>query len=154
VQHAGERDVIDVVSGARRKRAFLAPAGHTPVDEPWILCERLVRPEPEPLHHAGAKAFDQHIGARDELERGLRAGSRLQIECHRALAAQHDVVPALALEAEARGAGSIDHEHVGPHVGEQHSGERRRTDRLELEHLHASERPSHGLIITNACALP
>jgi hypothetical protein len=60
---------------------------------------------------------------------------RLQVERHRALAAHHHVVPALALEAEVAAPGSVDEDHVRAHVGEQHPGERPRADRLELDNL-------------------
>ena len=36
VQHAGERDVVDVVAGARGERPVLAPAGHAAVDQPRV----------------------------------------------------------------------------------------------------------------------
>ena len=43
VQRAGQRDVVDVVAGARRQRAVLAPAGHAAVDEPRVAREQHVR---------------------------------------------------------------------------------------------------------------
>ena len=36
--------------------------------------------------------------------------------------------------------GRSTQQHVGAHVGEQHAGERRRADRLELQHLDAGQR--------------
>jgi hypothetical protein len=37
-----------------------------------------------------------------------------------------------------------DHQHVGAHVGEQHAGEGRRADRLELEDTNAGKRARHA----------
>ena len=73
MQHAAERDVVDVVAGARRERPFLAPARHASVDQLFVLFECLLRVDAEPLHHAGTEAFDERVGARNERERGFGA---------------------------------------------------------------------------------
>ena len=63
VQHAGERDVVDVVAGALGERTVLAPAGHAAVDEARVARVHGVGPEAEALHHAGPEALDQRVGA-------------------------------------------------------------------------------------------
>ena len=63
VERAGERDIVDVVPGGLGERPVLPPAGHPPVDEPRIVLEQQVRPEPEPLHHAGPEPLDQPVGS-------------------------------------------------------------------------------------------
>ena len=152
VQHAGERDVVDVVAGALGERAVLAPAGHAAVDEARIAREHDVGPEAEALHHAGTEAFDQRVGAS---RRGASAASApcavFRSSVDRAAAAQHDVEAALAAEAEARIGGAVDEQHVGAHVGEHHPGERARADRFELEDAQAGER-SHALHVAPVLA--
>jgi len=146
-EHAGERDVVDVVAGSGAERSALTPAGHAAVDESRVARQHGLGPQAEALHDAGAKALDERIRARDELERGLRARGRLEIERHRAPAAHHDVVPALALEAQIGGRRTIDEQHVRAHVRKQHSGERSGPDRLEFKHANAAEGSHEAAII-------
>ena len=63
-----------------------------------------------------------------------------------AASAQHDVVPALALEAEARRLRPIDDQHIGAHVGEQHPGEGRGADCFEFQYPDTVQR-THGATV-------
>ena len=62
VQHAGERDVVDVVAGGLRHRAVLAEAGHAAEHQLGIDLQQHVGPEPQPLHDARPEALDQRVG--------------------------------------------------------------------------------------------
>ena len=95
-ERAGDRDVVDVMAGGVRQRAFLAPAGHAAVDQLWIAREHDVGAEAEPLHHAGAKTFDQRIGAGEQVEHLRDRGLVLQIELDHLAAAAGDRLQVLA----------------------------------------------------------
>ena len=72
-EHAGEGDVVDVVSGHRGVGAFLAPPGHAAVDEGRVAGEAVVGADPEALGHAGAEALEEHVGTLHEAQHGLDA---------------------------------------------------------------------------------
>ncbi len=143
VERAGERDVVDVVARAWRERSVLPPPGHPADDEFRIACEQGGGGEPHALEHAGPEALDQRIGAFDQRQERGDAARTLEVERHRAPAAQHDIVAARKREAELWIGGPIDEENVGAHVGQHHPAERHRADRLELQHLEAGQ-GSHG----------
>ncbi len=84
---ARQRDVVDVVAGRLRKRAMLAPTGDPSIDELRVACRHGIGAESQALHHAGAKAFDQHVGAFDQRPGHLAAALAFQIERHRSFAA-------------------------------------------------------------------
>jgi hypothetical protein len=52
-ERAGERDVVDIVSGGLRERTVLPPAGDPPVDEARVARAADVGAKPEALHDAG-----------------------------------------------------------------------------------------------------
>src|SRR5207237_5756217 len=66
VQHAVERDVIDVVAGLLAARTSLAPAGHPGVDQLFVDLGAVLRPQSEALGDAGTEALDQHVGLGNE----------------------------------------------------------------------------------------
>ena len=133
VQDARDRDVIDIVTRARRQRPGLAPAGHAAIHELRIAREHGVWPQAQALHDAGPEPFDQRIGFFGERESRVDPALRLEIKRNRAPAAQHDVVPPVAPEAEARIARAVDQQDVGAHVGQHHAAERARPDGLEFK---------------------
>jgi hypothetical protein len=51
------------MAGGLRQRAMLAPTGHAAIDQSLVAAEDDIRPEAEALHHAGAIALHQRIGA-------------------------------------------------------------------------------------------
>jgi hypothetical protein len=69
----------------------LPPARHAPEHESGVCFHTDIRTDPEPLHDAGSKAFDQRVGGRDELQKRRFVLRFLQIEGDALLAAAHDV---------------------------------------------------------------
>ncbi len=124
------------------ERPLLPPAGHPPVDEPRIVLEQQVGPEPEPLHHARPEALDQAVGIAGQLAHpgGALLGLEVETNGGGARASEHvifgrdDRRPVLALDADDGGA----------MVGEHHPGERRRADAGELDDADSGEHPCHG----------
>ena len=116
-----------------------------------MTLEAIVRPEPEPLHHAGPKTFDQRIGLRDQLLRDFDIFRLLQIERDRAASARQKVEFRLDRRAEIGWLGAIDADDIGAHVGEQHAAERPRADAGELDDLYSFQRthgaPSDALLV-------
>jgi hypothetical protein len=131
------------VSGARRQRAALAPAGHASVNQPRIAREHRIGPQAQALHHAGTEALDQRVGLARQFERGLHAAGRFHVQGDRAPAAHGHVVPALAVHAQVRRLRAVDHQHVGAHVGQHHAAERAGPDGFEFDDLDTGER-AHG----------
>ena len=104
------------------ERPVLAPAGHAAVDELRIALQQRLGAEAEALHHAGAKALDDRVGAARPVRSAAAAPAvDLEVERHRAAAAHHHVVPALVAEAEVAVARPVDEQHVGAHVGQHHA---------------------------------
>jgi hypothetical protein len=135
VQRAGQRDVVDVVPGGLGERPVLAPAGHPAVDQPRVAGQADVRAEAQPLHHPGAEALDEGVGAVGQREDGVPLGRVLEVRGHGvpAAAQQHLGV------RRGQPAGAVDADHLGAQVGQQHAGEGRRRQPGELQHPHARE---------------
>ena len=136
VQRAGERDVVDVVAGARRQRPVLAPAGHAAVDQPRIAREQRVGPEAQPLHHAGPEALDQRVGARRRARapprrRPSTSGRASTERRPRIITSNQRSRP----KPRRGSSGRSTQQHVGAHVGEQHAAERPRADALRIRGL-------------------
>ena len=122
------------MAGRLRQRAFLAPAGHAAEHETRIARHHNVRPEAEPLHHAGAKAFDQRIGASEQVEHLRDRGLVLQVELdHLPAAPRHRLQVLFRADA-------IERHDFRAHVGQHHAGERARADAGEFDDAEAGER--------------
>lgn len=119
------------MAGGVRKRAFLAPAGHAAVDQLWIAREHDIGPEAQPLHHAGAKALDQCIGIRKQVERLRDCRLVLEVELDHLAAAAGHRLHALP------GAHAIKRDDLRSHVGQQHAGERAGPDAREFDDAEA-----------------
>src|SRR5690606_12035620 len=91
VQRAGQRYVVDVVTGRIGERAGLSPAGHAAIDELWIALQADIRSEAETLHHARTEAFLQDVRPLDQLQASLDRFRLLEVERHRAPSARADV---------------------------------------------------------------
>jgi hypothetical protein len=117
------------VPGLLSQRPFLAPAGHTRVDETLVAAEAGVRPEPETLHHARAEPLEQRVGSLDQPEHHLRRAFVLQVERHRPPTAPEG----LGERFQAARLGPIDAQHVGAEIGEQHGPERHGGQPCELD---------------------
>jgi hypothetical protein len=127
-------------------RTVLAEARQRAVDEAGVqLLERRVAGA-EPIHHAGAEALDDDVGAGGELaEDGLALGG-LHVERHRALVAVDEGVDGAAdrlLVLVAARLGSLDLEHIGAHVRHDHAGHLGRRHARELQDLDSVEH-THG----------
>ena len=124
-----------------RHRSGLAPAGHATVDQLRVAGEGHVGPQAQTFHHARPEAFEQHIGLRDQIQRGGDAVGILHVERDRAPVALEHVCPLLATaDAEVLGGSrTIDADHVRAHVGEHHAAERRGADRFEFQDLESAQ---------------
>lgn len=122
-----------------RERPVLAPAGHAAVHQPRVACVAFGGAQPQPLHHAGAEALDEHVGFLDGIEHGLRSAFSAQVDLQRAATAREDVV------RRGASAGALDADHLRAHVGEQHRAERTGADARHFDHPKALQWTSHGL---------
>ncbi len=131
--------------GAWASGAALPPAGHAAVDELRIVGEQHLRPQAQPLHHPGAEALDQPVGAAAEVARDLHA--RLEVDRHRSPAARER----MRLEALP---GPLDADHFGAVVGEHHRGEGPRADPRELDDPYARKRTHQSASTMVTLAMP
>ena len=141
-EHAGEGDVVDIVSRARSFRSFLTEAGHPAVDKFWICRETFFGTEAEPFHGAGPEPFDQHVGLRDQFFCRRHGFRLLQVERDRFAATPQHVETRIAAEVEPEIAscGTVDPNDLCPHVGEQHRAKRRWPDAGHLHHAQTIQR--------------
>src|SRR5512132_460462 len=132
------------MAGLLRERAAPSVAGDAPIDKARIVGEAGVGAEPEPLHHAGAIAFDKDVGGPDQLARMPEARRVLEVERDGEPAAQEEIVLA-RVERVRLAAGARDAHHRRAVVGEHHPAEGRRADRIELDDADTGENPAcHG----------
>ena len=122
------------MAGRLRQRALLAPAGHAAEHQPRIARHHHVGPEAQPLHHAGAKAFDQRVGASEQVQYLRDCGLVLEVEFDDLSAAPRHRFQIL-LRADA-----IERHDFGAHVGQHHAGERARADAGEFDDAKTGER--------------
>jgi hypothetical protein len=87
MQHPRQGDVVEVMPCRLRERPVLASAGHAAVDELRVRSQAGPGAETEPLHHTGAKAFDEGVGAREQAPQRSQAGGGFQVERKRVAAA-------------------------------------------------------------------
>ena len=146
MQRAGQREVVDVVTGLLRDRALLSPSGHAGVDEARIDCAAGLGPKPEPLRHAGSIALDQRIGLGHELQHRRDRSGLLEVERERTFVAVVEVVTRRRFRLGARARKPIDAHHVGAEIAEQSPGERRRTYGAEFDDPKSLQRSAHALL--------
>ena len=133
-QRAGDGDIIDVVPCSVGERAVLSPAGHACIDEARVEAQELVRPQPQPLHHAGTEALDQHIG--------LGHGSAAEGLAFLALEIEADAVARPFDHRVGRSsARPVDPHHLGTKIGKQHRDVRPGANTAEFDHPEAGKRP-------------
>src|SRR6516164_7881015 len=137
---AGERDVVEVVSGGLRERPFLAPTGDPAIDKAGIAGEAVLRAKAEPLHHPRAEPFDQRVGAFDQAQGERLALRTFEVERQTPSAPQQEIVAQRACHAEIARFRSIDAQHGRAKIGEQHRAHRPRPDAREFDDLDAGER--------------
>ncbi len=85
-----------------------------------------VRAESEPLHHARTETFEKDVASVEDPQCDLDSGRLLQIETDRALAAAERVAEGSAQIGPQRS--TIDADHVGAHVGQEHPAVRTRRE--------------------------
>src|SRR5690606_37748441 len=120
-------------------RTVLTPSGHAAVDELRVAGEALVGADAETLHHAGAEALGQRVGALDEIEQGGDPDGVLEIDGDVSATTLADVgVRTVGLPGP-HGTGALDADHLGAEVGQQHCGERTGSDPGDLDDPVSSE---------------
>ncbi len=133
VERAGDGDVVEIVAGRLRQRAVLSPAGHSRIDQPRIGLEQFLRAQPQPLHHARTKAFDQHVGMRQRLLDECLAFGALEIDFRAVPGAFDHRVHRLVT-------GAFDAHDLRAHIGQHHADMRARADALEFDDPEAGQR--------------
>jgi hypothetical protein len=102
------------------------------------------------LHHAGAVAFDQRVGAVEHGQHLVAIGRRLQIDRHRAPATVQHAAPAAGQEGRVAAVLAlvglaVEADHVGPHVGQHHGAEGAGADAAELDDFQTLQGTAHAL---------
>ena len=121
-QHAGDRDVVDVVPGHVGVRAGLPKPGHARVHQPRVALQDDLRPEAQPLHHARPERLDEHVRAIQQLQHRLDALRLLQVQCDRPLppARGARALPAARILSPGSAQGRLHlrrtRAHTAPHV--------------------------------------
>ena len=150
-----QAEVVHVVARAVAVRPVLPVAGDRAVDEPRVLLAQPLVADPQPLHHAGAEALQQHVGLAHEPQQDLAPRVGLQIDADRALvaverqeqrAARALLRPLVARRRPAHVVAEprvLDLQHVGAEVGQQPRAEAARQQPREVEHADALERAAH-----------
>lgn len=128
-QQARQRHVVQVVASGPGERAVLAPARHPAIDQLGVARRAFGGAEPQPFHHAGAKAFDQNVGLADQIQGARLAAGRLQVGDLDRLAPVQRVGRRPAQRLRPGGLlGPCQRNHLGTHVGQHHGGQRARPD--------------------------
>ena len=140
VQRAGERDVVDVVTGHLRVRAVLAPSRHARVHEPRIAREQFVGSDPDAFGCAGTVHVDEPVRVRGQRVHELATARMLHVDRDGPLAATHQRVDRRG-PVDFRHA--IDAHDIGTEAGEQHAAERRGPQPTHHHDAHTVERPAH-----------
>ena len=122
------------MAGGLRQRTFLAPAGHAAIDQARIARLHHVGPEPQSLHHARPKAFDQGVGIGQEVEHLRDRSLVLEIEFDDLAAASRHRFQVLP------GADAIERHHLRAHVGQHHAGKGTGSDAGEFDDAKARQR--------------
>jgi hypothetical protein len=125
------------VAGSVRQGSSLAPAGHPPVDDPWVLGRALDRPETESFCHARAKALEDRVGNAAHAEDDSDTLGVLQIQGERtSVPEEHAVQTVTCL-----GSRPLDADDLRTHVGQHHSAEGSRSDSTQFHDANAIQRP-------------
>ena len=79
MQHARERDVIDVVTRSVGHGSILAPPSHAAINQCRISGQTHIGAQPQTLGYAGTKPLKQDIGAFHQFQHGLHTRFALKI---------------------------------------------------------------------------
>src|SRR5579885_2743120 len=80
MQHARERDEVDVMPCRMGEGPGLPPPCNPAVDELRIIGKQHLRPQAEPLHHSGSVPLDQPIRGLAKVARSCYAFRAFQVE--------------------------------------------------------------------------
>src|SRR5580658_3519053 len=154
-EHAGGRDVVEIVADHVAIGAVLAVAGDRAVNDLGVAQADAVVVDAQALGDAGTILLDDHVGARGEAGIDFAARPALEIEADGLLVAIERVEGIAAeaggdilyaggtglLRAAAGGnAGLFDLDHLGAEIAEDHGAEGSRRELGEIEYLDAAER--------------
>ncbi len=141
MKHARDRDIVEVVTGRPAQRPVLPPAGHSAVDQLWIVPEQLVGTKAESFHHARPVSLDQPVRARRQPAHERPGLFMLEIERNAAPGPQQGIV------LEPDHPGRIDADHLGAMVGEHHAAEGTGTNAGKFDDPDALQRPGHDALL-------
>ena len=140
-EHARHGDVVEVVAGAARPGALLAPPGHAPIDERRASGQGGLRRQAEALHHTRAEALDEHMRFGDEVEDELPARVLPNVDDDTGAATARDV--AQWIPQHETGPGGLDPDALGAKIGEHHRGEGCRPDASHLDETQTGQGSPH-----------
>ena len=146
-QHAGERQVVDVVADVAGERTVLAPTGHARVHEASVAGAARIGADAESLGDAGPEPFEQHVGLFAQPQDHLGRVGVLEVDARAAAAAVDHRVRRHETGDVRSGrdiGGAVEAQHFGAHVGEQHAGELHRPDVRQLHDADACEWAGHA----------
>ncbi|MNE26038.1 hypothetical protein D3C80_1193880 [compost metagenome] len=125
-------------------RPGLTPAGDAAIDQAWIARGADLRSQAQPLHHAGAEALDQSVGALDQGQDPVAVLARFQIDRHGGPAAMQDRAADLLEYGGGGAAAASQAQDLGPHVGQHHAGEGDGPQAVDLDDAQSRKR-SHAV---------
>ena len=139
VQHAAEADVVQVVADLIRQRPLLAPAGDAAEHQSGVGGLQRLGAVAQPLHHAGAEAFDHRIGRGGQGQDAVAVRRGFQVDRNRRTAAVQDR-PAHLVEHSRPGRGRAGQaQHLGAQVCQHHAGEGDGAQAVEFQDAQAGE---------------
>ena len=138
------------MTGGRRIRPVLTPTGHPTEHQLRVALATHVGSDSEPLHDAGTEPFDQRIGLLDEVEQCGDAVGMFEVDRDVAPTAPQDVGVGSVGSRPADGAGPLDPDDLGAHVGQEHRRERPGADTGDLDDAVAGERTAHDVTAISA----
>src|ERR1700685_3156196 len=80
VERAGNRQIVDVVTGRLGERTALTPPGHASINQSRIFAQAFAGSNAQSFHEARAKALDEAVALPANSQDGLDGGGVLEIE--------------------------------------------------------------------------
>ena len=131
------------MTGSRRHWSVLSPPGHAAVDERRVAGHACLGSNAKPFDDAGAEAFEDDVGLLSETKHRFDSVRRLHVDGDRLAVAVEHIGRWRRGVATSGGAGAVDPQHVGAHVGKQHGGKWSGSDPGEFDDSDAVERTAH-----------
>ena len=117
--------------------------GHAAVDEARVPLEAGIGSETEALHHTRAEAFEEPVGAVDQIEHQRNSVRVLQIHPDAAPSSREEI--AGGVRSEGVGARTHHADHLGAHVRKHHGAVGAGPDACDLDQLDSFQR-SHASV--------